>query len=456
MAVPEIKVNWRDSLAFHPGSARVRKNKMRLTKWFTRILLTFLIASLLVGCSGLLSVGQPAEPVTLRFGFRKGYADYTKLATDYHQANPNVTIELVPIEGYRPDAVPGKDLDLLRWDATYLTPDHQKNILRVDDYLNSSDTISRDDFISGSLKALQVEGAQYGMPAGVDPYIMYAGLNHFKGANMTLPTGQWNMEEMVTLAQAANHQDLDPSDPNYSIGFCYVPDSLDTVLLTYLYGGQLFDRFPNPTAPTFNAPETIDAVKWIASLRQDYGIIPDPDQIQTMYSRAGVNEAVVQDKCGFWFGLLSSYQGKVWGFEWKGEARMLPLPYNQTPFNIANVDGYYIYSATKNPDAAWAWVAYLLDHQEAAGVMLPPRKSQIQSDSFAQQAGKDITTIARALPDNLVTMSFSIGDYQTLETVVMAYFSAVTDVEQGKTDAATALMAVQDQAETQFNGQQSP
>lgn len=426
---------------------------MHSTNWLTRILLAAIAVSSLVGCSGILPFGPKAEPVTLKFGIRKGYVDYAELVKDYQQEHPNVTIELVPIDGELPGDFNTDNLDLLRWDATYLTPQHRTKILRVDDYLSSSQEITREDFVPGTLKALQIEGAQYGMPAGVDPYVMYAGVKHFKGPGAELPAAQWDMAELVTLAQVANHQDLDPSDPNYSIGFCYVPESLDTVLLTYLYGGALFDRFPNPTAPTFTAPETIAAVKWIASLRQDYGVIPDPDQLASMYPHAGVNEAAVQDKCGFWLGLLSSYKGKLWGYEWQGEARMLPLPYNQTPFNIANVDGYYVMSATKNPDAVWAWVTFLLDHWQASGMVLPPRKSQIRSDAFALQAGKDVTTIARSLPDNLVTMSYSLGDLQTLQAVAMAYIDAVGQVERGKTDAETALQAVQDQAEKQFTGQ---
>ena len=94
--------------------------------------------------------------------------------------------------------------------------------------------------------------------------------------------------------------------------------------------------------------------------------------------------------------------------------------------------------------ACWQWINYLISQPEAVGAFIPPRLSQVQSDTFQKSAGKDAATVANNLPAKLVIFSQSPSDYQLLNQAIQSYNAVINTVIQGKVDAQTAL----DQAQT--------
>jgi ABC-type glycerol-3-phosphate transport system substrate-binding protein len=124
-----------------------------------------------------------------------------------------------------------------------------------------------------------------------------------------------------------------------------------------------------------------------------------------------------------------------------GEPVMMPLPRAQANFNAASVDGYFILRNAAHPQEAWLWLNFLLEHEDAAGAQVPPRRSQIESQAFAGRVTPDVAAVARALPTN--TLIVGIGSPQNLGSVVEIYLKAVDEVVRGNTDAKTALAAAQ-------------
>ena len=112
---------------------------------------------------------------------------------------------------------------------------------------------------------------------------------------------------------------------------------------------------------------------------------------------------VVAYACGLWFAiLLLSYYGRV-----------LPLPglsegnaYNSP----ALVDGYFITRNSPNPELAWKWMSFLMQHQEASLNLIPPLIPHIDSDEYAERVSPDVLAVARRLPlERKVAQLFLLG-----------------------------------------------
>jgi hypothetical protein len=92
---------------------------------------------------------------------------------------------------------------------------------------------------------------------------------------------------------------------------------------------------------------------------------------------------------------------------------------------------------------------FLLDHQEAAEMMVPPLKSQVNSTQYGERVGKDVAAVARQLPSsNAIVLP---GDLDPrLDKVVQLYLGAVKAAIKGGVGTETALNEAQVQAEALF------
>jgi multiple sugar transport system substrate-binding protein len=407
------------------------------------------------GCGlGLATPTPTPEPAKLRFAFRKNIADYTALANQFHQVHPDVAVDLVALdtEGGELRAIDGRDVDVVRWSQDYLTPERVQQTLPVDEIILADDGFPRGDMLKGTMEALQRQGVQWGIPAGLDFVVAYYDAQRFKIAQATPPTPDWTLDDLLAAAIAVNHTEGLSSQADFAYGFCSDPESGDPAYFAYLFGGRLFDRMPDPSRPTLNDPANVKAIQWYADLRLKYGVIPDSDEIGKFFPHGRLGEAIVRSKCGLWFGVYSDRGGQAWGYEWQGEGVMLPLPRARAPFGVIYVDGYYILAQSEHRREAWEWVRFLLDHQEAAGLMLPPLQSQARSTQYADRVGKDVAAVARQLPAEAIIMPTDPDP--AMGRVMELYLEAVARVIKGDVDAETALNEAQDQAEALFGARE--
>ncbi len=289
-------------------------------------------------------------------------------------------------------------------------------------------------------------------PAGLDFVVAYYDAQRFKAAGATPPTLNWTQDDFLAAAIAVHHTEGVATQDDFAYGFCSLPDSADPIYFTYLFGGRLFDRLPDPTRPTLDDPANIEAVQWYTDLRLAYGVTPDPDEIRKYFPRGRVFEAIVRGKCGLWFGQYSDRGGRVWPVEWQGKGVMLPLPRCRAPFGLIQVDGYYILAQSKHRKEAWDWIRFLLDHQEAAGLMVPPLQSQAHSKEYVARVGEEVAEVARRLPPDAII--FPAAADPVLGQTVELYLGAIAQVIKGDMDVETALSEAQVQAEALFSARE--
>ena len=423
----------------------------KLTR-FGRAVSLLALVTMLAGCGTALPTRAPPEPVTLRFGYYTNMAEYEPLAEMFHELHPHITVELVPAHNWGSsialDILDSMDLDVIRWYSSYPTPERQERLLPLDAMLETSETFPRDDMYAGAMEALQIDGRQWAIPAGLDVSVVYCDPLWFQAAGITPPGADWTLDDLVVAADAVG--DLDDS----VYGLCTTPDS-DIFTFTRLLGGKIVDDQRSPTRPTLNTPANVDAIQWYANLRHEYGVVPDPVQFQRQFGGYGVavEGAVVKGVCGFWFSSYAERGGVLWGggqLKWGSGRVMLDLPRGYEGHSrLMWVDGYYILAQSQHPNEAWEWITFLLEHQEAAGQMMPPRLSQINSQAYAARVGENAVEIARNLPGDLIVVGAETNTNEAIDAIAEMYQEVAERAVRGELDGRAAIQNALDEAQAQ-------
>lgn len=418
---------------------------------FVFVSLLLIMVSLAAGCGRWRAIPTP-EPITLNFAARSRIADYASLAGQFHQLHPDVNIHLVDVDVFRGrglDALDTMEIDVVRWGQDYLTTERSNQLLPLDDVILADESFPYQDLYPGALEALQVQGIQRGIPAGLDFAVAYYNAPRFQAAGVTPPTPDWTPDDLLAAAMAVrNTEAASVTATEFTYGFCTVPNSADPIYFTYLFGGRLFDRLPDPIRPILDDPMNIEAIQWYINLHLEYGVAPDPEEIRKYFPRGGIFEAIVRGKCGLWFGQYSDRGGRAWPAEWQGQGVMLPLPRGRAPFGLIQVDGYYILAQSKHRQQAWEWVRFLLDHPEAAGLMLPPLPSQARSPEYVTRVGEEVAAVARRLPSEAMILPTATDP--VLAQTVELYLNAVAQALTGDISVEVVLNEAQIQAERLF------
>jgi len=416
-----------------------------------RLLLTFCILALAlptVGCGSQGLFAPTPEPVTLRVAFRDGTVDLQDLADQYHEDNPNVTIELIAAQRFGNqlrDQVRSGNVDIFRAGLEGLEYIDGGYIVPFDDIQLQDWTKIKDDYYEGVWEGMQVSGQQWGVPAGIDTFVTYANVNQALALDVTLPEGQWDMFQFLDLANSMNYPEgLPYNDSGYLWGFCSDPTtySFDPVILAYLYGGQIVDDLGSPTTATLDDPLTIEATQWYSDLANRYMVMPQSQEVKRRFSRGGVFEAQIRGGCALWLGMYSNRGGLDSPYKWTVEWKMLPLPTANEPMTLGLVEGYFVTKDCENRQEALEFLRYLSDHWESSGQFMPPRLSQIQSDEYQEAVGEDVANVFTDSPAELVILPGGLSP--VLERVGEVYLRSVIEIVTQDLDAGMVLEEAQD------------
>ena len=423
---------------------------------FTRRALVLLGLALAVivtlpGCSGLLGLG--AEPVTIKFAYLDGAADYGPLAEAFHEKYPNITVELNPVKSTGgPGANPvntliqkAEEVDAIRIGSISVNEKLVSGFLPLDTYITTDKNFPSEDLISGSLKGLNVGGKQLGIPASVTPYVIFYDPAMFLAKGVTPPAAGWTLEDFMTTAMAMTSTDEAAIGTSaYTYGFCSNVQFGDPIMFAYVFGGGIVDSLTALTAPTLNSQANIESLTWYASLRNEFGIMPSP------VGDRQVGELVIRSNCGFWMDWLD----RSWFGGWMNnrEVSALPLPnYGSSQYAIATLDTYSIMAESLHPDETWKWLRFLLDQPTASGSLVPPRWSIIDNQEFTTHAASDVVGVAQSLPQQTIILGLELYQDPRLGEMVELYANATINVLNQETDAMTALDNAQQQAEQLFD-----
>jgi ABC-type glycerol-3-phosphate transport system substrate-binding protein len=410
------------------------------------ILVLGLVASLLsaTGCDVILP--PQMEPITLRFAYREGVVAPDQLLDLFEQRNPGITIERVELPRFNNGTLATQlragEIDVFQDSRDALSYARQGLIIPLQDLLPQEWQEIRDDFYPGSWEALEVEGQQWGIPAGLDLYIFYINKTAMDALGLEMPPTDWRLVDLVLFADQLNFPDRSASPTGGPLfGFCTDPDGFDPLIFIYMHGGSIVDDINNPTEVTVDDPLVIEAVQWYSDLLNRYDVVPDITQVRRFYSR-GFAEAAVVGACGIWMGWFSNRGGLDTPYKWTSDWDILPPPQDAEAAAMGEVDAYYVTSACEEQAAALELIRFLSSYWESSGQKLPPRLSVANDEDYADALGFDIAEAVSAFPRQIIIVPAVLNP--TLEQVGGELITTINRIVEQDLDAESELIELQD------------
>lgn len=422
-----------------------------MSKYLQNSICVLLLACLGAACNAI-PIPTPAptpEPTVLRFAYEGNEVDYQAMADEFHERYPDVLVELVAIS-LREDPQSFNHLleqfvesDVVRINPLFIGTEQLDAVLPLDEFMEVSEDFPRQDFFPGSLEALQYQGRQLGVPAGLDPLVMFYENLRFKIASATPLDSFYTLDDFIASALEINNPDASIESGSRAHGFCSTPLSNDPIYIAHLFGGGLFDPADDTLNPRLNSPANVEAVTWYASLWKEHDLASEvtDNPLQMYYDVSGTS-------CGYWLQWIdmTGYRSLA------VDSRVLPLP--QMPGSNGNAVGapavmkaYFISKNSSNPQAAWKWIDFIVQREEASLDLIPPLIWQINSEEFAQRASPDVLAVALAMPMDTAFLSLDFSNDPRLTPISNIFSEAVREVVEGKAEVQTALDEAQAKAE---------
>lgn len=397
-----------------------------------RIVPLLLLVTLLSGCG--LGGTPPPEPVSLNFAIEDGQREeYARLLAPFNEKHPEITVNL---QDDRRD-----DTDCFV-DVPFGIPSDVANgaLVALDPFFDQDSELKAGDFYPAAVDILRHQGKTWGIPAGVDPIVLYYNKAMFDQAGIPYPQNGWTWDDFLGAAMAL-------SKPDEKIFGYAMPqqtqDAFDVALFIYQHGGRLFDDLNNPTTVTLDDPQTVSAVEWYTDLALRHNVAPTPEQMRS-YGSGGqaLGRGIYESKFGMWLSFFSDRGGRTWPVEWPWPWGMVTLPRDEAAATAGVVRSYFILSDRPNPDACWKLISFL-STQPVEG-LVPARRSVAESQAFTGVVGEEMAATARQAVEEAILISPEAAN----AIPALEYLGrAVREVLSGAATPEEALLAAQEQAE---------
>ncbi|MGD8795122.1 MAG: extracellular solute-binding protein, partial [Anaerolineae bacterium] len=255
-------------------------------------------------------------------------------------------------------------------------PEIPSAILSLDPFLEADPSFDTDDFYPVLVDQFHRDGQVWGIPAGVQPYVIEYNQDLFDAAGLEYPEANWTLDDFLRLAQHLTHGEAD--DKQY--GFVGTYEMLDLMMFVERLGGQILDDAQDPVAAAFADTATVEAIEWYANLYLLYGAKP-------IFVTDEERDA-----------LIDSGQAAMWAtpFDRHDALRSGILPFPQGTSDSASPvvysSGYFISAQAAAPQACWEWIKFLTTETSVVQGF-PARRSVATSDAYRQQVGTERATV---------------------------------------------------------------
>ncbi|MDF2987703.1 MAG: extracellular solute-binding protein family 1 [Eubacterium sp.] len=237
--------------------------------------------------------------------------------------------------GNAPDIVTAWECDLQGFAAS-------KKIVALDDYIAKSSKVKADDFIPAVAKLKELNGATYGLPWCYAAEIMYYNKDMFDAAKVTYPTNEWTMSDFVAAAEKLTKIE------NGKV-VQYGADGMGFVGGWWSGIGAAGDEIYKDGKLSIGE----GAKKFLQTQKDlvDKQIIPAPSA-DSAGSDLFASGRAAMSRTGSW--MVGTY--KDLEFNWD----IAPQPKDAKAYNTLHTGMYSIPETTKDKDAAWKAIEWLM------------------------------------------------------------------------------------------------
>jgi multiple sugar transport system substrate-binding protein len=368
------------------------------------LVLTLLASLLLTACGGAAApsapaaapaatqapaaAAAPAQITMMMLGDPAELDVWNQIVADFHEAKPDITVK-VDVSDWDSYWTKVKTLlsagtppDVFAMDAPlYLDYQSRGVLLNLQPYLDKNP-----DMLNGvypqTLAAYKTPDGMYGLPRDFQTIVLFYNKDMFDAAKVAYPTADWTYEDLRTASKALTK--IGPDGKVTQFGF--YADLWDMELIwsegIWAYGGDILNA--DHTKTLIGEPNA----RKVWQLFHDTMFVdkswPDSNQAQEYGGDPFLAGVAAMTSIGHW--AVPGYAEAE--FKWN----VAPMPKGPAgQATSVNSAGFVVGKASKNPDAAFEFLKYVLSEPAQArlaelGFACPVLESVAQSDSFLKQA----------------------------------------------------------------------
>ncbi|NPV09507.1 MAG: extracellular solute-binding protein [Anaerolineae bacterium] len=395
-----------------------------------------LLVVIVAGCGLFASPTATPEPARITYVYPTNVLTphFEALKSQFEADNPGVEVVLRSGNPYSALSGTGR-ADVVMVDQLAVASLAQSGLIRAIDPLVQDDlTLDVDAFYPGTLDALTWRGQLWGLPADVDPWVLYYNRDLFDAAGVPYPTNSWTWDDLLEAALQLSDPLANP--PVY--GLLLDMTRADFVPLVYQNGGTLVDSLVAPREATFTDPRAVEAIEWYADLALRHGVAPTPRELSQL---GGFERMVVSQRAAMWYGPLTERGGDLSGARWNFQWGLAVPPGRVQQMTLLSMRAYALSSQSSEIRAAWQWLVFIANHPPVT-LTVPPLKQALESGEFRSGHRPDVAEVAiRALE-----IGRTIPPTTWVDRVGVWLGEALQRAFSGEMPVAEALAQVQERA----------
>jgi multiple sugar transport system substrate-binding protein len=398
-------------------------------------------------------IPDPTSPVTIKFAtWTHTEGDiWSQLAERFTKIHPNITIEFqdIPAEEAHDKLLTqisaGNPPDAAYVDSGTASDFGQREALvPLDDYIAKSQVIALNDYVPAFLTAAKANDKVYGLPIDGETTVLFYRTDRFQEAGLDPAKPPTTWEEFKTDAEKLT----DAAKKKYG----YIVFATDWESSYYFWpwlwqagGDQLDPKDPNHVI--WDSPEGQKAADFYINLK-NYSPVDYLNSNSWDGRVAFAQGDVAMYMAGTWFAgeMINSYKDETTG-KWATAA----LPCDKRCATTLASDDLVVFSASKNPEAAYKWIEFVsapqnmlvlnLGTPENPGTLLPPRQSLLNDPKITE--GRPymqgfIDSMKSAYVSDVVQPRFG-----EIEPILFGYLNKAF---YGEMDGATAVKKAAEEA----------
>src|SRR5258706_10161269 len=361
-----------------------------------RSMFVLVIASLiLAACGGTKPAAtQPAAavntPVTISMMMWGDPAEldvWNQIVADFHQVNPNITVkvEVSDWDSYwtklKTLLSAGTPPDVFAMDAPlYLDYQSRGVLLNLQPYLDKNPGML-DGVYPQTLQAYKTPDGMYGLPRDFQTIVLFYNKDMFDAAKVAYPTANWTYDDLRNAAKSLTKTGSDGKTTQYG----FYSDLWDMELIwsegIWAYGGDVINADHTKTLVCDHKAR--DAWQLFHDMMFVDKSWPDSTTAGEYGGDPFLAGAAAMTTIGHW--AIPGYADAK--FKWD----IAPMPKGPAgQATSVNSAGFVVGKASKNPDAAFEFLKYVLSEPAQKrlaelGFACPVLKSVAESDAFLKQ-----------------------------------------------------------------------
>jgi multiple sugar transport system substrate-binding protein len=432
---------------------------MRTARFFIAPVTAAALALSLGACG---SGGGSSDDSTIKVAYQK-FGNFTQadelfkdVKADYEEANPGITVELVPIEAQQNDYFtklalmnrsPSTAPDVMYEDTFMIKSDVEAGYLApLDDYLAEWD--EWDQFVDGAKEAgAGDDGKTYGVSMGTDTRGLWFNKDVLAKAGLPEDWAPKSWDELLEAARAIKESDPDVVPFNMYSG---KPQGEAAVMQGFemlLYGTG--DTLYEDGTWVLGSQGFVDALGFIETVFTE-GLAPTPQQaLDTNIGNTVQAEWLPEGKVGI--ALDGSWVAGNWlesGVapwpEWseKMGAAAMPTQDGTDPGAVSMSGGWTLAmgSGSGNPDAAFDFIAMALDRENSLWFDVAASQIAVRTDVAEDPEYTKTNPTTEFFTDLVDVTHFrpATSDYPKVSNEIMVAMEAVMTGQQTPEEAAAA------------------